>query len=61
MVLATLPSLEAGAARALFAQWAEEPHNALIFTDRPPPGTLGRRVLPPGVFWGFRVYVFRGG
>lgn len=41
LVLATLPSLQAGMARDLFMEWAPDPNNLILFTQqaevRPPP------------------------
>eukprot|EP00047_Mylnosiga_fluctuans_P022572 m.122175 g.122175 ORF g.122175 m.122175 type:complete len:722 (+) comp9310_c0_seq1:211-2376(+) len=42
VVLASLESLVAGFALELFLRWASSPKNCIIFTDRPPVGTLGR-------------------
>ncbi|PSC73960.1 cleavage and polyadenylation specificity factor subunit 2 [Micractinium conductrix] len=44
LVLATLPSLEAGFSRNLFADWAEDPRNAVVFVTAAEEGTLGARV-----------------
>lgn len=44
-VLATMPDLEYGFARDLFTLWVTEPKNAIIFTQRPGPNTLGHQVL----------------
>ncbi|CAI5523619.1 unnamed protein product [Closterium sp. Naga37s-1] len=40
VVLASLASLEAGFARALFVRWAPDLRNTLLFTSRAPPGSL---------------------
>ncbi|KAG2494598.1 hypothetical protein HYH03_007363 [Edaphochlamys debaryana] len=40
VVLATLASLEAGPARQLLVEWAAQPRNTIIFTERACPGTL---------------------
>lgn len=34
-VLATLPTLEAGASRDLLVDWASDPHSLIILTERP--------------------------
>lgn len=44
LVLASMPSLEAGYSRNLFADWAEDPRNAIIFVMSAAEGTLGERV-----------------
>jgi len=52
VVLATTASLEWGFARDLFVEWSANPRHAVIFTDRPQPGTLGHLVLtqqPPAL------------
>lgn len=52
VVLATTASLEWGFARDLFVEWSSNPRHAVIFTDRPQPGTLGHLVLtqqPPAL------------
>ena len=43
-----LPSLEAGFSRQLFADWAEEPRNAVIFVTRAEEGTLAEQVQQLG-------------
>ncbi|CAK0764272.1 hypothetical protein CVIRNUC_003141 [Coccomyxa viridis] len=43
-VLATLPSLEAGPAQELFVEWAGDPHSLILFTERPPAGSLASAV-----------------
>jgi cleavage and polyadenylation specificity factor subunit 2 len=53
VVLASFGSLDAGPARALFTEWAEDPKNLIVLTNRGAPGSLSRdvRVLaeqPPG-------------
>eukprot|EP00887_Chlorella_sp_A99_P003905 scaffold11.g3905.t1 len=45
LVLATCPSLEAGLSCQLFAEWAGDPRNALVFVLPPPDGTLAATVL----------------
>lgn len=45
VVLATQPDLECGFARDLFVLWSTFPKNAIIFTQRPSPGTLAYEVL----------------
>ncbi|CAL8467688.1 g7226 [Coccomyxa elongata] len=40
VVMATLPSLEAGGSRQLLAEWADKPANLILFTGRAPSGTL---------------------
>ena len=40
VVLATLPSLEAGPARALLAEWGADPRSAVVFTQEPEVGTI---------------------
>ncbi|CAI5990821.1 unnamed protein product [Closterium sp. NIES-64] len=40
VVLASLASLEAGFARALFVRWAPDLRNTLLFTSRAPPSSL---------------------
>lgn len=44
VVLATVPGLETGLSRELFARWAPEAKNAIIFTETAQPGTLAARV-----------------
>lgn len=34
LVLATLPSLQAGMARELFVEWAHDPRNLILFTQQ---------------------------
>eukprot|EP00002_Diphylleia_rotans_P017896 TRINITY_DN3473_c0_g1_i5.p1 TRINITY_DN3473_c0_g1~~TRINITY_DN3473_c0_g1_i5.p1 ORF type:complete len:629 (-),score=117.29 TRINITY_DN3473_c0_g1_i5:599-2485(-) len=38
-------SLELGLSRVLFARWASDPRNKVIFTHRPDPGTLAQTIL----------------
>jgi Cft2 family RNA processing exonuclease len=45
LVLATLPSLEAGPARELFAQWAGDERNTILFPTEPEVGSLAEKVL----------------
>lgn len=45
VVLASHPSLECGAARELFLQWAGDAKNTIIFTQRAPVGTLADTLL----------------
>ena len=45
LVLATLPSLEAGPARELFAQWAGDEKNMILFPTAPEAGSLAEKVL----------------
>lgn len=40
VVLASLPNLESGFARQLFVEWAGDPRNAIVFTQRGEPGSL---------------------
>lgn len=40
VVLATLPSLEAGPARRLFAEWAGGRRNAVVFVTQPEVGVF---------------------
>ncbi|KAI5055518.1 hypothetical protein GOP47_0029039 [Adiantum capillus-veneris] len=42
VVFASMASLEAGFARELFVEWASEPKNLILFTDRGQFGTLAR-------------------
>ena len=35
---------QAGFAQELFVRWADNPRNLVLFTSRPDPGTLGRRL-----------------
>ncbi|RKP07912.1 beta-lactamase-like protein [Thamnocephalis sphaerospora] len=42
VVLATSPSLEGGFARELFMQWATDPKNVVVLTERAEPGSLSR-------------------
>eukprot|EP00898_Chlorokybus_atmophyticus_P005580 jgi/Chlat1/6022/Chrsp4S06202 len=44
VVAASFASLELGPARALFAEWALDPRNAVVFVHRPHDNTLGRRL-----------------
>jgi len=44
VVLATGPGLETGLSRELFAQWASEAKNTVIFTETAQPGTVASRV-----------------
>jgi len=48
LVLATLPSLEAGPARELFAQWAGDERNTILFPTEPEVGSLAEKVLGMG-------------
>jgi len=53
VVLASFGSLEAGPARRLFTEWATDPRNLIVLTDRGLPGSLAREVRelstkPPG-------------
>ena len=53
VVLASFGSLEAGPARRLFVEWAQDPKNLVVLTDRGAPGSLSREVRslaekPPG-------------
>ena len=64
VVLASFGSLEAGPARALFAEWAEDPKNLVVLADRGAPGSLSRRVRalaeqPPGARKPLEVRVSR--
>ena len=43
-----LPSLDSGFSRQLFADWAEEPRNAIIFVTRAEEGTLAEQVQQLG-------------
>jgi len=45
VVLASFGSLEAGPARHLFAQWAENANNLVILTGTPEPGSLSEQVM----------------
>ena len=40
LVLATLPSLQAGMARELFVEWAGDPRNLILFTQQAEVWTL---------------------
>ena len=44
VVLSSFGSLECGASRHLFVEWASDPRNLIILTDRTEPGTLSREV-----------------
>ena len=64
VVLASFGSLEAGPARALFAEWAEDPKNLVVLTNRGAPGSLSRDVRalaeqPPGARKPLEVRVSR--
>jgi predicted metal-dependent RNase len=53
VVMASFGSLEAGPSRHLFAEWAADPRNLVVLTDRMQCGTLARDVAemwkrPPG-------------
>lgn len=53
VVLASFGSLDAGASRHLFVEWAPDPRNLIVFTGRMQAGSLSREVyrlsqLPPG-------------
>ena len=41
VVLASLPSLSAGPARELLAQWAGDPHSAVVMPGTPQVGRVG--------------------
>ena len=43
-MLASFGSLEAGPARRLFTEWATDPRNLIVLTDRGLPGSLAREV-----------------
>lgn len=45
LVLASMPDLEAGFSRILFAQYASNPKNLVVLTDRGIPGTLSHKLL----------------
>ena len=64
VVLASFGSLEAGPARALFAEWAEDPKNLVVLASRGAPHSLARRVRalaeqPPGARKPLEVAVSR--
>ena len=64
VVLASFGSLEAGPARALFAEWAEDPKNLVVLAGRGAPHSLARRVRtlaeqPPGARKPLEVAVSR--
>lgn len=44
LVLATLPSLQAGMARELFVEWAGDPRNLILFTQQAEAGSLGAQL-----------------
>ena len=44
VVLSSMPDLECGFARDLFALWCSDPRNSIVLTSRPGQGTLGRRL-----------------
>ncbi|KAL0041377.1 hypothetical protein WJX79_001220 [Trebouxia sp. C0005] len=44
LVLATLPSLQAGMARDLFLEWAADPKNLILFTQQAEAGSLGAKL-----------------
>ena len=48
VVLASFGSLEAGPARHLFAEWADNANNLVILTGQPEPGSLSEQVLQMG-------------
>ncbi|BBN04094.1 cleavage and polyadenylation specificity factor subunit 2 [Marchantia polymorpha subsp. ruderalis] len=52
VVFASMASLEAGFARELFVEWATDPNNLVLFTERGQVGTLSRKLQaepPPKV------------
>ena len=60
VVLASFGSLDAGASRHIFVEWAPDPRNLIVFTDRLQPGSLSREVcrlsqLPPGARLPLRI------
>ena len=64
VVLASFGSLEAGPARALFVEWAEDPKNLVVLAGRGAPHSLARRVRalaeqPPGARKPLEVAVSR--
>jgi cleavage and polyadenylation specificity factor subunit 2 len=64
VVLASFGSLEAGPSRHLFAEWASDPRNLVVLTDRTQPGSLSREVKelsqrPPGARAPLKVSVSR--
>ncbi|KAK9816483.1 hypothetical protein WJX72_000827 [[Myrmecia] bisecta] len=44
VVLASMPSLETGASKQLFADWAADPRNVILFTGRPEEGTIAAQL-----------------
>ena len=64
VVMASFGSLEAGPARHLFTEWASDPRNLVVLTDRTAPGSLSREVRdqsmkPPGARQPLKVSVSR--
>lgn len=64
VVLASFGSLEGGPSRRLFVEWATDPRNLIVLTDRAPPGTLSREVreladTPPGARKPLQVSISR--
>ena len=51
LVLATLPSLEAGPARDLFADWASDPRNLILFTQRAEVSSLFNQNTQQCILW----------
>mmetsp|Transcript_5527 Transcript_5527/g.21224 ORF Transcript_5527/g.21224 Transcript_5527/m.21224 type:complete len:954 (+) Transcript_5527:50-2911(+) len=45
IVLASMPSMEYGFSRELFARWADKPHNLVLFTERSRRGTLAAELM----------------
>jgi len=48
VVLASMPDLECGFSRELFALWATHPKNSIILTSRSPKGTLAHDLITRG-------------
>jgi len=48
VVLASMPDLESGFSRELFAQWASHPKNSIILTSRSSRGTLAHDLITRG-------------
>ena len=45
VVLASMPDMECGFSRELFAQWCTNPNNTIILTSRSSPGTLANDLI----------------
>ena len=45
VVLASVPSLECGFSEALFREWATSARNTVLFTEKPPAGSVAEKIL----------------